>query len=183
MVYFRQLADAALPAGAAREPAPLREYLRAMRFLYQKEFVAQRAPDAAGAVAALYRSRGLSTATVIEAGYLVHLGLGVVKSLEFDRRVRRVLIVGPGLDRPPGRRSSTRRRPRDPAAQRAASGVARDRGCCRADPRAVTTGADCGSPGLRRSPTRSGCTGAPSSNADAAVGVASWRSVRVQSTQ
>jgi hypothetical protein len=51
MVYFRQLADAALPAGAAREPALLREYLRAMRFLYRKEFVAQRAPDAAGAVA------------------------------------------------------------------------------------------------------------------------------------
>ena len=60
----------------------LREYLRAMRFLYQKEFVAQRAPDPADAVAALYRSRGLSTDTAVEAGYLVHLGLGVLKSLE-----------------------------------------------------------------------------------------------------
>jgi hypothetical protein len=101
LVYFRQLAAAALPAGAEREPALLREYLRAMRFLYQKEFVAPRTPDAAGAVAALYRSRGLSTDTAIEAGYLVHLGLGVVKSLEPDRRVRRVLIVGPGLDLAP----------------------------------------------------------------------------------
>ena len=101
IVYFRQLADAALPHGDGREAALLREYLRAMRFLYQKEFVAQRAPDAAGAVVALYRTRGLSTDTAVEAGYLVHLGLGVVKSLEPDRRLRRVLIVGPGLDLAP----------------------------------------------------------------------------------
>lgn len=101
VVYFRQLAAAALPRGGEREAAVLREYLRAMRFLYQKEFVAQRAPDAADAVAALYRSRGLSTDTAVEAGYVVHLGLGVVKALEPDRRVRRVLIVGPGLDLAP----------------------------------------------------------------------------------
>jgi len=101
IVYFRQLAAAVLPRGAAREAAVLREYLRAMRFLYQKEFVAQRAPDAADAVAALYRSRGLSTDTAIEAGYVVYLGLGVVKALEPERRMRRVLIVGPGLDLAP----------------------------------------------------------------------------------
>jgi hypothetical protein len=101
IVYFRQLVSAALPRGAERETALLREYLRAMRFLYQKEFVAQRAPDAADAVAALYRSRGLSTDTAVEAGYLVHLGLGVVKSLDPGRRLRRVLIVGPGLDLAP----------------------------------------------------------------------------------
>lgn len=101
IVYFRQLAAAALPRGGEREAALVREYLRAMRFVYQKEFVAQRAPDAAGAVASLYRSRGLSTDTAIEAGYLVHLGLGVLKSLEPGRRVRRVLIIGPGLDLAP----------------------------------------------------------------------------------
>jgi len=101
IVYFRQLAAAALPRGAGREAAVLREYLRAMRFLYQKEFVAQRAPDAADAVAALYRSRGLSTDTEIEAGYTVYLGLAVLKALEPDRRIRRVLIVGPGLDLAP----------------------------------------------------------------------------------
>jgi hypothetical protein len=101
VVYFRQLARTALPTGGGRETAVLREYLRAMRFLYQKEFVAQHAPDAAGAVASLYRTRGLSTDTAVEAGYLVHLGLGVVKSLEPERRVRRVLIVGPGLDLAP----------------------------------------------------------------------------------
>jgi hypothetical protein len=101
IVYFRQLAAAALPRGSEREASLLGEYLRAMRFLYQKEFVAQRAPDAADAVAALYRSRGLSTDTAVEAGYLVHLGLGVLQSLEPQRRVRRVLIVGPGLDLAP----------------------------------------------------------------------------------
>jgi hypothetical protein len=101
VVYFRQLVAAALPRGGERETALLREYLRAMRFLYQKEFVAQRAPDAADAVAALYRSRGLSTDTAVEAGYLVHLGLEVLKSLEPGRRIRRVLIVGPGLDLAP----------------------------------------------------------------------------------
>ena len=101
IVYFRQLAAAALPHGAGREDAVLREYLRASRFLYKKEFVARQAPDAADAVASLYRSRGLSTDTAVEAGYLVHLGLGVLKSLEPDRRIRRVVIVGPGLDLAP----------------------------------------------------------------------------------
>ena len=101
LVYFRELAAAALPKGAARETALLGEYVRAMRFLYEKEFVAQRGPDAPDAVASLYRTRGLSTDTAVEAGYVVHLGLGVLKSLEPDRRVRRVLIVGPGLDLAP----------------------------------------------------------------------------------
>ena len=101
IVYFRQLAATALPRGPEREKALLNEYLRAMRFIYQKEFVAQHAPDAADAVAALYRSRGLSTDTAIEAGYTVYLGLGVLKALEPDRRVRRVLIIGPGLDLAP----------------------------------------------------------------------------------
>jgi hypothetical protein len=101
VVYFRQLVDAALPKDAEREPAVLREYLRATRFLYNKEFVAQRGPDAADAVSSLYRSRGLSTDTAVEAGYVVYLGLGVLKSLEPARRIRRVLIVGPGLDLAP----------------------------------------------------------------------------------
>ena len=70
-----------------------------MRFIYQKEFVAQRArPDA---VAALYRTRGLSTDTAVEAGYVVYNGLGIVQALDPERRIRRVLIVGPGLDLAP----------------------------------------------------------------------------------
>jgi SAM-dependent methyltransferase len=74
--------------------------MRAMRFLYEKEFVAQKSGGSA-AVAALYRERGLSTDTAVEAGYVVHLGLATLKALESTRRIRRVLIVGPGLDLAP----------------------------------------------------------------------------------
>jgi hypothetical protein len=70
-----------------------------MGFVYNKEFVAQRAgPDA---VAELYRARGLSTDTAVEAGYVVYNGLGVLKSLDPGKQIRRVLIVGPGLDLAP----------------------------------------------------------------------------------
>ena len=99
IVYFRALVQSAFPDRAAREVAVLREYERVMRFVYEKEFVAQKA--GAQAVADLYRARGLSTDTAVEAGYVVYTGLGVVKSLEPDRRIRRVLIVGPGLDLAP----------------------------------------------------------------------------------
>ncbi len=79
----------------------LPEYVRSMRFLYQKEFAARAAPDAAARIAALYRTRGLSTDTAIEAGYLVHLGLATLKASDPERRIQRVLIVGPGLDLAP----------------------------------------------------------------------------------
>ena len=97
--YFRSLASAAFPNARRREDEVLREYARVMRFLYDKEFVAQRA--GAAAVAELYRSRGLSTDTAVEAGYVVYTGLGILKSLEPGRPIRRVLIVGPGLDLAP----------------------------------------------------------------------------------
>jgi hypothetical protein len=101
LVYFRGLVNATFPVRREREPALMREYLRVMRFLYEKEFVSQRSEHAPESVAELYRARGLSTDTAVEAGYLVYLGLGVVTSLEPDRRIRRVLIVGPGLDLAP----------------------------------------------------------------------------------
>jgi hypothetical protein len=70
-----------------------------MKFVYDKEFVAQRTgPDA---VADLYRARGLSTDTAVEAGFVVYNGLGILKSLDPKRQIRRVLIVGPGLDLAP----------------------------------------------------------------------------------
>ena len=50
-------------------------------------------------MAELYRTRGLSTDTAVESGYVVH-GLGI-RGLNADRRIRRVLIVGPGLDLAP----------------------------------------------------------------------------------
>jgi hypothetical protein len=108
LVYFRGLVNTTFPVRREREAALMREYLRVMRFVYEKEFVAQRSEHGPEAVAELYRTRGLSTDTAVEAGYLVYLGLGVVKSLEPDRRIRRVLIVGPGLDLAPRTRSSTR---------------------------------------------------------------------------
>jgi SAM-dependent methyltransferase len=101
LAYFRSLVTTTFPHADAREQALLGEYLRAMRFLYEKEFVAQRSARPADAVEELYRTRGLSTDTAVESGYLVYLGLGVIKSLEPDRRIRRVLIVGPGLDLAP----------------------------------------------------------------------------------
>lgn len=99
--YFRALVRTTWPAEGDRQASVAREYERAMRFLYDKEFVAQRGRDPAGAVESLYHSRGFSTDTAIEAGYVVYLGLAVLKAIEPDRRVRRVLIVGPGLDLAP----------------------------------------------------------------------------------
>jgi hypothetical protein len=99
LAYFRVLVQATFPDRRQRESGMLREYLRAMRFIYQKEFVAQ--PAGAAAVAELYRARGLSTDTAVEAGYVVYTGLGIIRALEPDRRIRRVLIVGPGLDLAP----------------------------------------------------------------------------------
>ena len=77
------------------------EYVRAMRFLYEKEFLAPKRANAAAAIAELYRERGLSTDTAIEAGYLVHLGLATIAAADSTRRIERVLIVGPGLDLAP----------------------------------------------------------------------------------
>jgi hypothetical protein len=99
LIYFQRLVNTAFPARGQREASLLREYVRAMRFLYQKEFVAQ--PSGTNAVAELYHARGLSTDTAVEAGYVVYNGLGIVRSLAPDRQVHRVLIVGPGLDLAP----------------------------------------------------------------------------------
>jgi hypothetical protein len=109
LMYFRSLVDSAFPRrlrsgqpdGRQREAVLAAEYLRAMKFVYEKEFIAQRSARGAEAVAELYRTRGLSTDTAVEAGFLVYQGLGVVRSLEPGRRIRRVLIVGPGLDLAP----------------------------------------------------------------------------------
>jgi hypothetical protein len=79
----------------------VQQYERSMRFLFEKEFVAARAPYSAAAIAALYRRRGLSTDSAIEAGYLVHQALATLRVSEPARRIQRVLIVGPGLDLAP----------------------------------------------------------------------------------
>jgi hypothetical protein len=87
--------------GAALESRLMREYERAMRFLYEKEFVAGRASDSAAAVASLYQTRGHSSDTEIEAGYAVYAALATLKQLAPGKLISRVLIVGPGLDLAP----------------------------------------------------------------------------------
>ena len=81
-----------------------------MRFVYKKEFVAQRGAAPASAVAELYRTRGLSTDTAVEAGFVVNLGLEILRSLKADRQIRRVLIVGLGSISHRAPASATRRR-------------------------------------------------------------------------
>jgi Nodulation protein S (NodS) len=72
----------------ARDPIDLgAEYARAMKF--------------AAPVGALYHERGLSTDTTVDAGYVVHLSLSALRQLQPERRIRTVLIIGPGLDLAP----------------------------------------------------------------------------------
>jgi hypothetical protein len=96
--YFQEIATRQHPDRASRRSFILGEYARAMRFLYDKEFVAAAGADAAAATGLLYQQRGLSTDTSVEAGYLVDLGLATLRELEPRRRIRDVLIIGPGLD-------------------------------------------------------------------------------------
>lgn len=100
----------AAPAGEARHAALRamvrdeeqlkREYARTMRFLYEKEWVSREREGAARReyVAGLYQRRGHSTDTDVMAGYGVHMGLGALAGLRPGNKIRRVLLVGPGLD-------------------------------------------------------------------------------------
>ena len=73
-----------------------------MRFVYEKEFVAQRSANPAVAVAELYRTRGLSTDTAVEAGYVVYNGLGVLEVAgTVAARFAACSSSGPGLDLAP----------------------------------------------------------------------------------
>ncbi len=92
---FGEVVRAAFPDHHERRVGLLHAYVRAMRFLYEKEFEARRES------AKLYQTRGLSTDTAVEAGYLVHFGLATLHALSPETKVRRVLIVGPGLDLAP----------------------------------------------------------------------------------
>jgi hypothetical protein len=90
--YFRAIAERERAGGTPLPQLLDEQYARAMRSLYEKEF---------GSADDVYQRRGLSTDTSAEAGYAVSLGLGALHSLEPERRIRRVLIVGPGLDLAP----------------------------------------------------------------------------------
>jgi hypothetical protein len=69
-----------------------REYCRTMRFLYTKEFLQEKHP---------YETRGYSTDTQVGANYAVWNALSVLKTSVPNVRVRRVLIIGPGMDLAP----------------------------------------------------------------------------------
>jgi SAM-dependent methyltransferase len=94
--YFRAMFTRTRP-DALRRQFVASLYGRSMEFLALKEFGSR----AQGAAEHLYETRGLSTDTEVEAGYGVQAGLGVIKGLEPSRRIRRVLIVGPGIDLAP----------------------------------------------------------------------------------
>lgn len=74
------------------------DYVRAARFLYRKEFLSEQKPQQ---IAELYHDRPHSSDTQIDAGFAVYIGLGIAHSLEPSRRIRRVLVIGPGLDLAP----------------------------------------------------------------------------------
>jgi CheR methyltransferase, SAM binding domain len=76
------------------------EYARSMKFLYLKEFASRaiKKEQHAAYIGSLYRDRGHSTDTQIEANYAVYVALASLKAQLPSTRIRRVLIVGPGLD-------------------------------------------------------------------------------------
>ena len=96
LAQFRQMLEA--EGGSVTADALYPDYVRVTRFLYKKEFAAR--GDAA-AIAELYRTRPHSSDTQIDAGFGVSIGLGLVHALEPALRVRRALVVGPGLDLAP----------------------------------------------------------------------------------
>jgi hypothetical protein len=85
-------------SGALSPDALYPDYVRVVRFLYQKDFASS---AVAADIAQLYQTRPHSSDTQIEAGFGVYLGLGTLHALEPDRRINRVLVVGPGLDLAP----------------------------------------------------------------------------------
>jgi hypothetical protein len=110
-LYFRRLAGAGRAAALKRLKIA---YLRAMQFLYEKEFVSQGKDGNVrrSYIAGLYQTRAHSTDTNIDASFGVSVGLSALKDLRPRARLERVLLIGPGLDfaprtglrddRPPG---------------------------------------------------------------------------------
>ena len=86
MMYFRDILRREATGAEWSQTFLVSQYIRAMQFFSEK---------------GSYQERGFSTDTAIEAGYVVHLGLATLRKLEPERRIRRVLIVGPGFDMAP----------------------------------------------------------------------------------
>ncbi|MBL8212388.1 MAG: class I SAM-dependent methyltransferase [Bryobacterales bacterium] len=86
MSYFRRMQPS--------EARFVQEYQRAIRFLHAKEVESQSREQ----VAALYRTRGHSSDTAIEASYGAYEALRALRQREPALRMERVLILGPGVD-------------------------------------------------------------------------------------
>jgi hypothetical protein len=84
LAYFRSL----LPRGNSLEYLR-KEYARAMKSLYAKEF---------GDKPNYYQSRGHSTDSQVTANYALWTALSVLKASRPGSKLRHVLIVGPGMD-------------------------------------------------------------------------------------
>src|SRR5712691_10114644 len=100
LAYFKRFLETTEAAGAPLSERLRAEYVRVMRFLYQKEFAAQGLADPQereALLASLYEKRGHSTDTQIEANFAVYTALSVIRALG-QRRIDKVLVVGPGLD-------------------------------------------------------------------------------------
>jgi CheR methyltransferase, SAM binding domain len=99
--YFQKFIGKIIPKQKEILPALSLEYLRAMSFLYQKEFGAKEINNPqqlAQHVASLYQKRGHSTDTQIEANFAIHQALEAIKAIEPQREINRILIIGPGQD-------------------------------------------------------------------------------------
>lgn len=77
-----------------------REYRRAMRFLYEKEVdsLNRDGEERRQFVASLYQHRGYSSDTGVDAAFTTHAGLAYLREVQPEFRVRRAIVIGPGLD-------------------------------------------------------------------------------------
>jgi len=76
------------------------EYERSMAHLYKQEWIprGKQGPARREFVGETYQSRGHSSDTGLWAAYVTDVGLNIIRGLRPDTRIRRVLLVGPGVD-------------------------------------------------------------------------------------
>jgi hypothetical protein len=102
LLYFRDFTRRASGTSEPLGDRITREYARAMKFLYQKEFNSRsvKSEDVAAYVESLYQQRGYSTDTQVDANFAVYTALAALRARTGARptRLNKVLIVGPGLD-------------------------------------------------------------------------------------
>jgi hypothetical protein len=98
--YFKSLLGQTTDSSTPLDQHLYAEYARSMKFLYLKEFASRaiKKEQQAVYIGSLYQDRGHSTDTQIEANYAVYVALASLKAQSPSTRIRRVLIVGPGLD-------------------------------------------------------------------------------------